>query len=459
MGKRPSGRNCGAGLAVAGLALLAAWGGRPGAPAPAREPDPAPPPGAVRVVLDLADRLDPGSVARLARRAGIALDRPRPGAEVPGIYAAWVPEARVDAVLHALGTEPLVEGAERDVPHHAFLLGLGEAWASIPAALDRAEPDPLEKFQWHMKQVRAREAWELARGTGQVVAVIDTGVAFEDHGSYRRMLDLAVTPFVAGWDVFGGTPHANDGNGHGTHVAGTVAQSTGNGFGGVGVAPGAQVMPVKVLTASGAGTSESVALGIRWAADHGADVLNLSLGSMAPSGLVESAVKHAQEKGCLVVAAAGNTGRRGVCWPAAHRDVLAVAATDLGRTRAFYSSFGPEVGLAAPGGDTRADKDGDGLPDGVYQNTFPPGKVGVADQFSMFMGTSMASPHVAGAAALVGEVLAARGVPRAERPARIRDILQSTAAVPADGPDPERYGAGILDVRAAVEKARGVPLP
>jgi serine protease len=154
-----------------------------------------------------------------------------------------------------------------------------------------------------------------------------------------------------------------------------------------------------------------------------------------------------------VVAAAGNTGRRGVLYPAAQPGVLAVGATDASGRRTFYSSYGPELALAAPGGDTRADDDGDGLPDGVYQNTFPPGQVEVVDHFMMLMGTSMACPHVAGAAAAVLEILDAGGVAREDQAELARRALTESARTPPDGADSEMYGAGLLDVPAALERA------
>jgi serine protease len=140
---------------------------------------------------------------------------------------------------------------------------------------------------------------------------------------------------------------AADDQGHGTHVAGTIAQTTNNGIGVAGLAHCAKLMPVKVLSARGWGTMADVAEGIRWAADHGAQVINLSLGSPSKSAVVENAVKHSIKKGVIVVAAAGNSGRS-VGYPAAYPGVIAVSATDKNDAIAWFSSRGPEVTIGAP---------------------------------------------------------------------------------------------------------------
>ena len=165
-----------------------------------------------------------------------------------------------------------------------------------------------------------------------------------------------------------------------------------------------------------------------------------------------SAVKYAHDKGVVVVAAAGNDGRGKVGYPARYPGVVAVAATQFDETTTFYSNWGKEIDIAAPGGNTRVDQNGDGKPDGVLQNTIVPGDTSKTD-YLWFMGTSMASPHVAGVAALI----VGAGV---RKPDAVEEILLGTARKPkagtqqADGRVDDHYGAGIVDAAAALKKAR-----
>jgi serine protease len=198
-------------------------------------------------------------------------------------------------------------------------------------------------------------------------------------------------------------------------------------------------MPIKVLSAFGSGTSHDIAEGIRWAVDHGARVLNLSLGGGGRSLAMESAVAYAHRRGAVVVCAAGNTGSRGVSYPAAYRDAFAVSAVGPQGRLAPYSSFGPQIAIAAPGGDKSQ-----GEESGVLQQTLAEGSRTEAD-YRWFQGTSMATPHVAGAAALVMSL----GV---SAPGAVEDLLRSTASDPPEN-SRERYGSGLLDAAAAVRKA------
>jgi serine protease len=299
--------------------------------------------------------------------------------------------------------------------------------------------DACYKYQWHMRQIGMPAAWKQGNGKGAVVAVIDTGVT--------KVGDLANTKFVAGYNFVANNANAADDHGHGTHVAGTIAESTNNKLGVAGVAYGATIMPLKVLSAQGSGSMGGISQSIRWAADHGANVINMSLGggrSMAP---MAKAIKYAHDKGVVVVAAAGNDGHGRVSYPARYPGVLAVAATQQDEATTFYSNWGPEVDLAAPGGNTRGNAQG-----GVLQHTIVPGDTKRTD-YLWFMGTSMASPHVAGVAALV----VGAGV---TKPAAVEEILLSTARKPA-GRDSaagarvdDHYGAGIVDAAAALHKTR-----
>jgi serine protease len=295
--------------------------------------------------------------------------------------------------------------------------------------------DPEFAKQWHLKAVGAPAAWDTTRGAGVTVAILDTGIAPVD--------DLDPERIVAGHNFLTGGADARDDHGHGTHVAGTVAQSTGNGVGVAGMAPLARLMPLKVLGADGSGTSAGIAGAIRWAADHGARVLNLSLGGGSRSANMANAVAYARRKGCVVVCAAGNSASRGVSYPAAYPGALAVSAVGPQGRLAPYSSFGPEVRIAAPGGDKSQGEEA-----GVLQETIDANDPGGKGVYRWFQGTSMATPHVAGAAALLASV----GV---TDPAAIERLLASTAAKPQAREEAmdERYGAGLLDAAGAVRTA------
>lgn len=293
-----------------------------------------------------------------------------------------------------------------------------------------APDDPLYAKQWHMDRIGMPSAWDYATGRGVTVAVVDTGIACEDHGPFKKGTDLNTTDCVGGWNFVSKNEHANDDQGHGSHVAGTIAQSTNNGVGAAGVAFHAKLMPVKVLNGRGMGTTADVADGIRWAGEHGADVINLSLGGPRNSKVLEDAVADARSRGAIVVAAAGNSGGA-VGFPGATTGVIGVSATGPDDKIASFSSRGKEVDVAAPGVD-------------VVQQTICNGGQGGCERFPGFSGTSMASPHVAGVAAL----LVSQGVTDIDA---VEDALKSSARRVDDSEGAKKlYGAGILDASAAV---------
>jgi serine protease len=306
--------------------------------------------------------------------------------------------------------------------------------------------DPKYKYQWHLDQIHMPEAWKLAQGEDVIVAVLDTGVAYEAYGKYHQVEDLAGVTFVAPFDFVDNDKHANDDHGHGTHVTGTVAQATHNGKGVAGVAVGAKIMPLKVLGADGSGSVAGIADAIRYAADNKAKVINMSLGGPLPSRVLKKACEYAVKKGVTIIAAAGNEGRSKVGYPAGYPGVIAVAATQFDESTTFYSNSGKDVDIAAPGGNTRVDQNKDGMNDGVLQNTIEIGNPTKSD-YLIFMGTSMASPHVAGVAALI----VGTGV---TEPAAVEKVLLETARRPnAQTYVRDRYGAGIVDAAAAVKLA------
>ncbi|MBE9046479.1 peptidase S8 [Pleurocapsales cyanobacterium LEGE 10410] len=286
--------------------------------------------------------------------------------------------------------------------------------------------DPDYAKQWNFRNINIEQAWDETKGEGVTVAVIDTGVS--------KVPDLKLTKFVSGYDFVNDKDDASDDNGHGTHVAGTIAQSTNNGYGVAGIAYEASIMPLKVLSGGGGGTIADIAESIKFAADNGADVINMSLGGGGASSMMEEAIKYAHSKGVVIVAAAGNEGRNSSSYPARYPDVISVSATDAAGEKAPYSNFGAGVDLAAPGG-SEAGK--------IIQNTVDPSTG--ESVFVGFQGTSMAAPHVAGVAALIR----AAGV---EEPTEVLDVLkQSSRKVQEDHLN--HFGAGHLDAAAAVKLA------
>jgi serine protease len=399
------------------------------------------------ILVDLKDDVTPQAIAALERDAGIQLALVDDTAAATKLYRAHVPPAQRDAIVARLKLRPEVEIAEPDAQ---VMLSPEEMEVRAPLVEPTHEGfpnDPQYKFQWHLKQIGMPQAWKLADGNGVIVAVLDTGVAYEDYKNFHLLPDLKGITFVDPYDFVTNTKHANDDHGHGSHVTGTIAQVTNNGIGVAGVARNVRIMPLKVLSGSGSGSVGGIADAIRYAADKGAKVINMSLGGAFPSAVLKKAVAYAHGKGVTVVCAAGNESRGRVGYPAAYPGAIAVSATQFDEATTFYSNWGKDVDIAAPGGNTRVDQNGDGMPDGVLQNTIAIGDP-TKDDYYGYMGTSMASPHVAGVAALVvGE-----GV---TDPDRVEKVLKDSARKPVNQTyTSERYGAGIVDAPAAVLKAR-----
>jgi serine protease len=316
-------------------------------------------------------------------------------------------------LLNALKNSPLAKDTEYIEPNYVY------------SALE-VPNDPMYNKQWNLRSINVEAAWNETKGDGVTVAVIDTGVTV--------VPDLKDTKFVPGYDFVNDRVEAYDDNGHGTHVAGTVAQSTNNDYGVAGIAYEAAVMPLKVLSAEGGGTVSDIAEAIKFAADNGADVINMSLGGGGESQIMEEAIAYAHSKGVTIIAAAGNSGENSASYPARYAHVIAVSALGPDGEIAPYSNYGAGVDISAPGG-SEAGK--------ILQSTIDP-ETG-AEVFEGYQGTSMAAPHVAGVAALVK----ATGV---KEPDQIRNILLQSARVVNEDPL-NHFGAGQLDAAAAVQLA------
>jgi len=345
------------------------------------------------------------------------------------------------------------------------------AEANFMAYAMKAPNDELYSRQWHLYNssyggINVESAWSISTGSGVVVAILDTGIAYEDYSdknpagansSYQKAPDLAGNFFVSGYDFVNNDNHPNDDSvcGHGTHIAGTIAQNTHNSSGTAGVAFNAYLMPVKVLDSCGAGTYADIAEGIVWATDNGAHIINLGLGGTEPSTALERAVAYAYNRGVTLIAAAGNDGTGGVCYPAAYDNyVIAVGATRYDETLAYYSNFGLNLDLVAPGGDLNVDQNGDNYGDGILQQAYiTSGQNVVTWGYSFMEGTSMAAAHVSGVAALI----IANG--NATSPAEVRQALESTAEDKGTAGWDIIYGWGIVDAFAALQWNTSSPGP
>ena len=403
------------------------------------------------LIVDVADKASKSEIAQLQAKIG---GRWKPNSVVSSsnhVYQVFLSAAERVKALAALKTATNIDAYDNEHTYQLdpdFLplnLRQNGKVANSVSPKSTSPNDPRYAEQWNFQMVGAEAAWKRSRGTGVVVAVIDTGVSGTSSGKGQACRDFGSTTFTAGYDFVNRDTDPYDDHGHGTHVAGTIAEATNNSEGVAGLAYGATIMPLKVLSASGSGTSADIADAIRWAADKGANVINMSLGSPFPDAVIRSACTYAFKKGVVIVAAAGNSGKQGVGYPAAYSECIAVSSVGPSGKLAGYSSWGKQVALAAPGGDIGGYSDRDESA-GILQNTNLPVEFGgQGDGYYAFQGTSMASPHVAAAAALV----MAQGI---KDPVKVRKALTESAAKVTGG-DVKKYGAGILNVDNATALA------
>jgi serine protease len=326
------------------------------------------------------------------------------------------------------------------------------------------------QLQWNFAGqwgVNAPAAWDMARaagapgGRGVVVAVVDSGVAYENRGRFRRAPDLYASRFTtAKYDWVDNDTHPDDEESHGTHVTGTIAQKTNNGFGVTGLAYGVKIMPLRVLDGNGNGDGANIARAIRYAVKHGAGVINMSVEfdtSLSAGDIPEviSAIHYANRHNVTLVAASGNEGLSKVAYPARDPEVISVGATTYDGCLADYSNAGRGLDIVAPGGGQDAAFTGNPLdrancdPTGADHHIVQETLWGSVSRFRLvgFEGTSFATPHVSAAAALL---IATKRLGPSPTPAQIKDRLKATARdLGAPGPD-SHYGAGLLDIAAAL---------
>lgn len=281
-------------------------------------------------------------------------------------------------------------------------------------------------YQWNLPAIETELGWNLSKGSKEVVvAVVDTGVQ-ADHPDLQGQL-------LAGYNAItnGGAP--DDDVGHGTHVSGIIGALTNNEEGVAGISWYNKILPVKALDNSGAGTTYSVAEGIIWAADHGAKVINLSLGNYADSQFLHDAIKYAYDRDVVIVSASGNDNTERPGYPAAYEEVIAVAATNSTGERASFSNYGDYIDVAAPGES--------------IASTYPD------NQYAALSGTSMASPHVAALAGLVRSLNP--GLTNKE----VTELLTSNAVDLGDAGHDKYFGWGQVDIYQTLQGAGGGQVP
>ncbi len=356
---------------VAVLALVVSAG--PQAPTYARGADPA---ASADTRVDLTAPAVPGQFVVKFRDGMAASAREEAVRQLGGYIFDRIPDLGVDAVeFPAVAKNPSAEAAQNVINSLKKNPNVEYVEPNYIYTATFTPNDPGLSQQWAWGVIQAYSAWDVTQGSSSVViAIVDTGIQ-RNHPD----LDAKIVP---GYDYVQGDTSPDDGNGHGTHVAGTSAAETNNSTGGAGTCPNCKLMPVRVLDNNGSGSLTNVANGINYAADNGAKVINLSLGGPGSTTL-QNAVNYAWNHGVFLSCAAGNsnTSNTSNAYPAAYSNCFAVAATTSSDVRASYSNYGSWVEVAAPGSS-------------IYSTW-------INSSYNTISGTSMATPHVSGLAGLL----------------------------------------------------------
>jgi serine protease len=397
------------------------------------------------IVVKFAPDMTDGAMAALAADVGGRAVRRLHDADF--VYVDIAPDQDPSAAAAALAGRPGVVYAEPD----------GRVFPLF------RPNDTFYNLQWNLQKLDMERTWDINSGAKNTitVAVIDSGVAFLDQGQFKKAPELAGVPFVKPYDFVWDDEEPVDLDGHGTHVTGTIAQATNNSEGVAGIAFNVSIMPLKAIFGEWDEAFDApypygvstVSRAIRYAADNGAHIINMSIGSFVENTATREAMEYAIGKGVLIVAAAGNSGDEdnAPLYPAAYaKDLdgaIAVAAVDFDLRRSYYSNVNEYVEISAPGGDVNVDLNDDGYVDGVLQQTldFDAVSSGVFDQFvyEFQQGTSMAAPHVAGFAALLMD----QGV---TNPAVVEAAIKKFATDIGPAGRDDETGHGLLNPRATI---------
>lgn len=367
-----------------------------------------------RIVVKLKEGISSAYMAQLhaSQKAMVVGEIPQIGVQILS-----VPSGEVEARIAAYRADPRVEYAEPD-------------YIAQPV-YEPNDPYYGDGTQWGPQKIQASLAWNLCTGDPNVIiAVIDSGVD-PNHPDLAGKL-------VTGYNFLDGSTDTTDDYGHGTHVAGIAAAATDNGVGIAGVAFNSQIMPLKVYNKYTSPLYSRIASAMTYAADHGAKVINVSLGNYSSSSSLQSAVNYAWNAGCVLVGSAGNNSRSDPFYPAAYDNVVGVSATDQNDVKASWSNYGAQVAVAAPGVS-------------IYSTYWNGGSI-----YAYMSGTSMAAPHVAGLTAL----LFAQDDTRSN--ATVRSLIEDTADDLGDAGWDQYYGYGRINayralgtVTAVIEPATG----